>query len=496
MTVVATALEPGDPDAARAARDALRAARKRRRGERLVDAYVVAFAVLMFTVWGLSFARQSFAGTACGDACALQEAPALTAAAWALTLGGLLVLALGAVGPVSVGRPEARWLLGATADRSILLRGPLAASVAGASVAGTAAGLVVALAAGGGTLTAARLVAGGAVGAVLGVVATLALLPRQARPGSEPPGRLAGGIAVIAGLALLLVAATLGDRVGDAGNEALAVAPAAAGVAVVLVLGVAVAVVLGVRAPRHLTALTDTRLAAAREVVDAAAGSAAMLDTRAAEGLLRRRSEQRRGRYRSRRGRGRGALAFLDADLATAGRRWRGLLLHLVWVPLVLAAAEGLGTAVAVVLTGLAAAWVARSAGAGLRTWLGSPGLRRSVTAPHLAVVAALVVVPALASTVLTLPTLLLLGAPGWAAAHLGLAAVASTMRSHDPVSHELGPVVATPMGALPVGLMRAVVHGPDLALSLAVLLVVRAEPWVMLAAVAAVTWQVARDRG
>src|SRR5690606_4272347 len=98
-----------------------------------------------------------------------------------------------------------------------------------------------------------------------------------------------------------------------------------------------------------------------------------------------------------------------------------------------------------------------------------SPGLRRLVTASHLWVSAALGVVPLLVSVAVSLPTLLLLGVPAWAVLHLALGGLAATMRAADPADPDLGVVMSTPMGAMPVGLLRTVLHGPDLALGLAV---------------------------
>lgn len=491
-------LDPGDREAARDAERALRAARRRatRRSDRFVDAYVTGFAVVMVSTWLVSFVRGSFAGTACADACRLQEAPLLTAVAVALTSTGLLVLALGEIGPVSAGRAEARWLLGTTADRSALLRGPLRTVLAGAGAAGVVAGLLVALAAAGGALALAPLTAGAAAGGLLGVLAVLLLLPGQSRAASAPPGRTAGTVSAAVGLALVLVTVAAGERLprqrlpaGDgtwAVTASLVLAAVAAGAVVVLAR----------RSGPHLAALSDARLAVGREVVEAVAGSVTMLDSTSAEALVRRRRAQRSGRHPSRRGRGRGALAMLDRDLTATWRRRRGLVAHLVSVPLVLAVAEGAGESAAVVCAALAGTWAARSGGAGLRTWLGSPGLRRMVTAPHLGVTAALGVVPVAVGTAVSLPALVVLGAPAWAAVHVGLAALAATMRAADPVDRDLGVVVSTPMGALPVGLVRGLLHGPDLALGLALLLVAWPQPWILPAAAGALAWQVGRDRG
>lgn len=489
VTTDPATFDSGDPDAARAARRALRAARARATGraDRFMDAYVTVFSVALISVWILSFGQRSFVGAGCGG-CVPTQAPVLTALAWGLSLGGVLLLVLGAVGPVSAGRADARWLLGTTADRAILLRAPLVAATVLAAAGGTVAGLMVTLAATGGAVDPVALAAGAALGAALGAAAPAALLPGQARLGVGLAGRGTGVAFLSVGLALLLAAQF---TEGPGLHRGLGLTLAFGGAGVVVVVGSW----LAWRAPRHLVTLDDRRLAAGREVVDAVAGSVTMMDPHLTDGLLQRRRAQHRGTFHSRQGRGHGAWAFLDADLTMSARRARGLVVHLAWIPVTLVVAQGMGYGAGVVMTGVTAAWAARSAGAGLRSWLASPGLRRWVTAPHLAVTAALTVMPVLVSSAVSLPTLLLLDAPAWAALHVALAGLAATMRAADPASPDLGAVVTTPMGALPVGLAQAVLHGPDVALALAIVLVVWPHPGVLLLALAALAWQVSRDR-
>lgn len=481
--------DPGDPDGARDARRALAAARARasKRAERFTDAYVLVFSVTLISVWILSFGRQSFLGAGCAE-CGFPGSPALTATGWALTLAGALVLCLGAIGPVSSGRPEARWLLGTTADRSVLLRGPLLATAAFSAVTGTVAGLMIAIAAARGELDAIGLTTGAALGGALGIVGTLVLLARQVGTEAGTAGRTSAWVLTGSGLSLLaLLQVTDGPAVSRSAGLVVTFGALAACIVLALLL------VPGT--PRRLAELDDRQLAHGREVVDAVVGSVSMMDGHLADQLIRQRQTRRRGRWRSRRGRGRGAWAFLDADVATSLRRWRSLVVHLAWIPLVLAVAQGLGHVAGVLMTAVTAAWAARSAGEGLRAWLGSPGLRRLVTASHLQVSIALGVVPVVVSAAVSLPTLLLLGAPGWAVLHVALGGLAATMRAADPADPDLGVVMTTPMGAMPVGLLRTVLHGPDLALALAVVMVIWTQPWVLGLAVAAVAWQVSNER-
>lgn len=476
-------------ESAHEARRLLRRARARasRRPDRFVDAYVVGFTVLLVSVWMLSFVREVAGGARCLGDCPSANAAVLPAAGWALMLGGLLVLGLAAIGPVSSGRPEARWLLGTTADRAVLLRGALLAAAGTSALAGILAGLVTATAAGGGELAVLPMLVGAGTGAVLGLAVALALLVAQSRWATVGASGV-GAAALVTGLVLLAVA-RFGEP-GEVGNGAGRLV-----LALVVAGAVSIVVATGTRASRLLRRLDDAGLANGRETLDAVVGSVAAMDGQVAEGLRRRRRAARRGRFASRRGRGRGALALLHADLTATRRRAHEMALHLLWVPVVVGVAAGLGDDAALVAAALAATSAARSGGVGLRTWLGSPGLRRAVTAPHPAVVAALAVVPALVAGVVSLPVVVLVGAPVWAAVYLTAVALAAAIRSADPVGRELGALVATPMGALPLGLVRAVAHGPDVAVASGILLAVWTQPPLLPLGIAVLSWQLMRPR-
>lgn len=491
----------GDDVAAREALTALARARSRSRdgAERFTDLYVWVFCGVLLAVWILSFARETFTGRVCssGEAgCVLQEHPAYAATAALLLGAGGLLLAAGTVGPVSADRALGRWLLTTTAERAVLLRGPLGATLAGSGLAGAVLGLLTALAGQGGGLDPVILGLGALLGLLAGALLGLVLTVRQASVGATVPGRATGRLLALAGLVLLTVVVMVDEWLPALaepdGDAVLAWGSGAAGLLTV-VLATAVAVLR--RPGGRLAELSDAQLARGREMVDAVADSTMMLDGSAVVGLHRRRADLKRGRHRSRPLHGRGAYVFLVADLRLLRRRWHGVALTFLALPAVVVAGEGFGQGGAVLLAAVVAAWAGRQAGQGLRTWLGSSGLRRTVTVPAWQVSAALTLLPALASASVAVPAVLLVDGPWWGGIHLAVAGLASTMRSADPVPAELGAVITTPAGALPTGLLRQLLHGPDLALVLAVALVVVGDPRVLLAAVSALAWQVGRDR-
>src|SRR5690606_22675645 len=116
-----------------------------------------------------------------------------------------LVLAVGAVGPVSADRAVVRWLLGTTADRAVLLRGGLVGSLTGSTFAGAVGGMLTTVAATGGGIDDAALAWGAALGAALGGLVPLLLLgPQASDPSSRgTPGTGAGRMLAAAGLLLL-----------------------------------------------------------------------------------------------------------------------------------------------------------------------------------------------------------------------------------------------------------------------------------------------------
>lgn len=496
----------GDPEAAVEARTLLRVSRARAHddSDRFVDVYVWVFAGLLLTTWVLSFARETFTGRACGlgaDACVLRQESGYVALAVALLGLGSLVLGAGAAGPVSADRAVVRWLLGTTADRAVLLRGGLVGAVTASTFGGAVVGMLTAVAATSGRTEGAAqgwvaaVSWGAALGAAVGGLVPLLLLRPQAgdQAALRAPGRGAGRTLTAVGLLLLgwlAVDAPLPGGLG-AGDPGLAVQFLWVPLVLLLVLWVP----LLLRAAALTEDLSDVQLARGREVVDAVVGSTLMLDDSLLAGLKRRRQDRDRGRHRSAPLRLRGVGGFLVADLRMVRRRWRSVGVVLLVVPAVLVAGEGLGYGAGILLTALLAASAGKQAGQGLRTWVASAGLRRLTTVRAAWVTGALCVAPVAASALVAVPAVLALGGPWWGGVHLAVAGLAATLRAAEPVSLELGAVVSTPAGALPTGLLQGAARGPDLAVVLALVLLLRDQPWVLLAAVGALGWQVAKDR-
>ena len=110
-------------------------------------------------------------------------------------------------------------------------------------------------------------------------------------------------------------------------------------------------------------------------------------------------------------------------------------------------------------------------------------------------VTVALTPVPAVAAVLVAVPAMLLVDAPAWAGAYLAIGGLAAALRAGDPPKQEPGVVLSTPAGAVPTGLIAALLHGPDLALALGVLMVVWPDPRLLLLAAAALAWQATRER-
>lgn len=494
----------GDEVAAREAALTVAAARTgaHRPSERFTDLYVWVFCGVFLAVWVLSFARETFAGRVCSSGesggCALQQSPTYAALAVSLLGLGALVLAVGAVGPVSAARAVARWMLGTTAERAVLLRGALLGVVGGSALGGVVVGLLGSMAVQGGGLEPAPLALGALLGAACGALVPLLLLgPQAAAPYGGAPGvRVGRGLATL-GLLLLTWLLVVGPGATPFGAPEPASAPWAVVVPLLLLtVGLpAVPVLLLLRPGSRLAELSDAQLARGRQVVDAVADSTMMMDTSPLVGLGRRRSDRGRGRHRSRGLRFHGAAAFLVADLHQMRRRWRTLVPVILVVPGLLVVAEGFGHGGVVLAGVLVASWVGRRAGQGLRVWISSDSLRRNVRVAPWQVAIALSAAPLALTALVAVPAVALSGAPWWMGLHLALAGLAATIRSAEPAQVELGAVVATPAGALPVGLVQSVLHGPDVALVLGLLLLVVDHPAILLAALAAVGRGVAAPR-
>lgn len=418
-----------------------------------------------------------------------------SAVPWLLLAGlGLVVSLAGRLGPVGVGGAEATWLLGAPVDRRGLLRptarrfpllaGGVAAVVVGVLDAGIAAdrdaGHVL------------RTAVAGALAAVLVVLlAGVAQSAQLSRRRVALVGDLLLGVVPLVALGVTLAGGRLPTVVAV---PALALAVLAAAV-------VGSAVLLDAR----LGALGARTLRESGSVAAQAAGALVSLDSRELGRALTDATSPSR-RRRSRRFRlVRGpAAAVLVADALVLTRSVRHLVQVLVAaaVPVAVARTPELAGPGAFVLTVLVVGFVAMSAtGEAARRAEMQPAVDRLLPMSDRTVRRLHMVVPGVAMLGWSLAAYaavgswwgggvarwLLLGAlatPVWAAA-----AVRAAFR---PAPNWGGPLVSSPMGALPGGVAGVVARGPDVAflghVPVVVALVTGATPPVLLAVQVAVS--------
>ncbi|SFO73280.1 hypothetical protein SAMN05660464_0824 [Geodermatophilus dictyosporus] len=386
-----------------------------------------------------------------------------------LALAGLVV-ALDRLGPVSSTPAAAAWWLPLPAGRRDLLRGELGRVVA--AVAGTAAVAALPLAL---TLTDAPSLGGvaavlaGTAGTAAALVGAVAL--GQTRGGGGRAAPVAGAVAV--GLAAAAVgSATVLAATG--GGELPPLPGLPAGWAV---LPGAAAVLLLAGALAGLGRLGAGQLRALGATSQYASASALSLDTRDLGRALAARSprEPRRGRRFPRVA---GAWqAVVAADRTALGRSpWHlGQVAVAVAVPVLVARTDGLGALPVAVWGACAAGWALAAVAAGhpARQAQLVPALDRLLPLSAAGVTVARAVVPLAVLAVVTTLTGLLIGvAGGTPALWTGLCAAtapawaAAALRgAFRPEVDWSGPVVSTPMGALPTGVGATLVQGVDVGL-------------------------------
>lgn len=380
-------------------------------GTILQDWYVGLFSVATLLLMVIGGTSGAILSPTCSSTRCLAEDHYRVAAVASALLGGLgLLLAIRAAGPAWADAPRRRWLLSTPGDRSVLLRGPLARSLAVAVALGALLGAGIALidAGGEGRLTPARAVIAGGVGAVVALAAGwLGLL---AQSGSWLPRRA-------------------------------------------------------------LRRVPDRELARAGARVDGAVSAVAMMDASGLGAASDLRAASRRGRHRSRPLRGSATTSLLMLSGLASARSARRLGGPIAGLLVAVVGGLLLGSLVAVIALGLAALALTAALA---RVALGlaeSAALRRHLPAdPRAGLAAALALPIGVASLILTAATWAV-GLPLWAGVHLALVGAMAALRRTDPPPPSLGLVIATPAGALPTGLIHRLVHGPDLAIGGALLL-------------------------
>ena len=387
----------------------------------------------------------------------------LTAAAVAVALVGGLVALFARLGPVSATPAVAAWWLPLPAGRRGLLRGELRRAVLLAVAAALVVGVPV-------VLTLARtlpgVLTGLAAGALLAAIAVGLLAVRQAGAGRRWVPSAAGAVAAVALVGPAVVgcaAAAAGSRVPWGGAAA---APWAADVALgVLAAGAVAALAL---ADRRLADLPAGALRASGETAQYATTSVFSLDTRELGRALRTtvRRPRRSLAWRWVRQPGHAVVAGDLAVLVRSPERWG----QLAALPVLAARTEGLAELPALVAVAVVLGWGAAATALGepSRRAAAAPAADRSLPVGAGVVVRARAVVPlAVLVPVCALSALLVgQGSPGaWPA--LGAAAApawagAAVRAGYRPDLDWSGPVVSSPMGALPAGVGATLVRGPD----------------------------------
>lgn len=387
-------------------------------------------------------------------------------AVFAVVVAGTVLSLAARLGPVGAGGAEATWWLGTPVDRRGLLR-PTAFRLP--VVAGLVGGAVLALLDGG-------LLADHGVGHVLRVAAVTALLCGalvlvagllQSRGVPRRTTAVAGDVVIAIAPALALAAALAGWRVA-----ALPDVP----VWLIGVLAVGVAA-LGRWLDTRLGRIRGRHLRESGSVATQAAGALVSMDSRELGRALTD-SAQRPRRRRVRRMRlVRGPhTAVVVADLTVLLRSPRHLVQLVVTalVPVVVVITPQLAGAPGVVIAVLLSGYVGMLAtGEGARRAEMAPIVDRLLPLSAARVRRVRLVVPGAAMLVWSvaafaavgrwegevLPWVLLgaLSSPVWAGAALRAA--------YRPAPNWSGPLVATPMGALPGGVAGVLSRGPDVAL-------------------------------
>ncbi|MFC6150534.1 DUF6297 family protein [Mumia xiangluensis] len=418
------------------------------------DAYVALFTLAMLgVVVGAAIAQVHHELLGCptaGCAAVREELPVVVA----LGTVGAVLHALASIGPVVSGSATGQWVLATPVARGGLLRRPYAAAL-GVAVAVCVAFPGVALA---GTIASPATIVAVLVGAVgTGLLTTALATAAQPHPGLR---RAVG----VTGDALLLGALVLAAAIAYGLSWELTVdASVSLAVAGVVVVAGLVAAVL---ATRRISRLSRADVEPGGALVAGLTGAAYGLDLSLVGELLTARRFRLLGARRSRRGLGRGFGAVVVREgMRLARPPPRPLALAPAAVVVQVGAAVGLGS-LAVLVAALAGYAATRWTTASLRIVWRSPGLRRAFGLDDLALLVALAVPGGVVAALWSVGiTMLLPGGSVVEVVVLTLAIWSGIVRSAASAAPRFdGPLVTSPMGALPPGMIVSVVRGPDVA--------------------------------
>jgi hypothetical protein len=458
--------------------------RKVRRGkadrtiwQQLEDIYVVAFALAMLGATGgnvlLKLNDRSAACTTGSCSWLLDTVP------WILVplLVSTLLRVLLSVGPVSASRATGFWLLATPVDRASLLRPSYRLVMLVSAVAGAVAALV------GFALFGAGWSAVGEAAVLTTVLlictACVTVWAQQTAGRSRWTLRVADGFLVLAAIPAIILALRPQQEDQAFGSSVVVLSGKAWGYKVedpflsqdqvrLLVIGavaLVVAVVLVVITAQSLSRLSRTSVIAGGELLAGMAGAAITMDVSLLADVVAGRHWRMVGRVHSRRGRGSHVQAIVHREFLRILRWPRRLIVGfgLLVVPYAVA---GTGYDVLVpIAAGLAGFGAVRPLMDGLRSVCRSIGLVRALGMDLRELRVAMSVVP---GGFVLLWVLLAYPAIGNASAAfaVGVGILTGVVRqaSARPPSYS-GPLVASPMGAIPPGLFSQPIRGFDLLL-------------------------------
>lgn len=460
MTVTA----PGRAEA-RALRRQMRSWRRKRADttlyEQLSEAYIWVFSAVLIGAMAISALIQTRVSVAAECATSACE-DARTSLLWSSTLGAIAIVAAvaGALGPVMVTPAAGSWLLSTPIDRRPVLRARLLLASAASAVLCGAAVAVAALLAG---LPPAALAywACGAAAAAAGVTALAARWQRRPRHQARNAALALGTIAWAWALLITL------DRAPRTSTAWIAGPWEAALVSIVLIAAVA----LTIRALRQITALRRADLTASGSVLSSMSGALAGLDFTLAYDVLVARKWRTAATVRPVRSGPSGAWAIVWRDVIRL-RRSPGTVTALAATLIVPYALVALGLDPAIIpVTALTALFGGLWLFPALRTVATSPGLVRSFPIPVALVRAATMAVPGTILVVWALAAAPAIshGSDGSAgevvavALAIGAAAIAAIARLllAGPPNYST-PLVTSPAGAIPPGLLISSARGFD----------------------------------
>lgn len=433
------------------------------------DAYITVFAVLLLGSMAVS-ELSGIAGdvSACdADACTLARGP--MALIVFLLVAGVALRGLGTLGPVVASRAAASWLLSTPANRGVLLRRSFALTVL-CSAGGAAVLMAVAAAVAGtmvrGTLTAA------AIGCGAGVLAAGLAAVAQPSPRSRRVVGRAGDLLLLAAAVGLGLAAS-GRSLGGASWLVSRPALPATGVLAVLALVVLLFSVRG------LVRLALPEIVSGGELLSGIAGAAYALDPALIGEIVVARRFRLLGARPSRRGRFSGGAAIVEREFRRLGRT-PGRFVVLVALAAVPQLFDRAGLApVAPLAAGVAGyASVRWSASGFRRVWL-SAGLRRALPFTAATLLPLLTVPVAVLSVLWSAAASAALSPPPLESVlAVGLSIYAGAVRAAAARRPDYsGPLITSPMGAIPPGLFMVFVRGPDVALLGTIALAVGVSP-------------------